>query len=430
MVEKLRSCLDGDPNLAGVDLNEAGTPNMRADPDLICQIVDKLGMELPNHLRQEMDQRWVEGVLEVDDMVLEAVSSQDMPDRYRTVGIKAAMKYLSGAISRSIRLGDVKMLVDSGVFEEDGYSCDGPNRTTGYYNDTRAILEHIAYDRDWKEGRGDAMLNRIEALARFLNTDDTPHVGVLAQRVLNCLGYFHDKTKTQIGMIYAAPTPDADGQASQCFSLNSILRRNEYLQAPLLGDVFQMALGIVQAVAALHEVGWLHKGISSENILVFSPSQADTHRHVASAVLGGFSYSRPENQTKMSIGPNNVSAYYLHPKYIPREAPFERKYDFFGVGVVLLEIGLWCNMFQLSELGKISFPGSNENQAEQNRVTLLETYVPQLGERMGIWYQEAVAFCLDVDVRLGSPADDSNGRLTTREAFQQNVVARLARCSA
>jgi serine/threonine protein kinase len=430
VVEKLRLCLEATSGPAGADLNEAGTPNICADPELICEIVNELGMELPKHLRQEMDQRWIQGVLEVEDMVLEAVSSPDMPNRYRMVGIKAAMRYLSVAISRSIRLREVKMLVDSGVFEHDEHSNEWPDRIMGYVDDTRAILEYIAYDREWKEDRGDAMLNRIEALARFLNTDDTPRVGVLIEKVLNCLGYFHDRSTKQFGMIYATPTPELDGQVSQCFSLNAIIRYKEDLQAPWLGDVFSMASGIVQTVAALHEVGWLHKGISSENVLIFSPNRKETHRHVASAVLGGFSYSRPESKVKMSIGPNNVSAYYLHPKYIPRGAPFERKYDFFGVGVVLLEIGLWCNMYQLFDMGEISFPGGDEVLAEENRVILLEKYVPQLGERMGIWYQEAVAFCLDVDVKLGSPADDANGRLTTQEAFQLNVVARLARCSA
>jgi serine/threonine protein kinase len=429
LAENLISCLEAYLLHPRKSLDQANVADTAANFHAIWDVVDELGAELPKRLQQEMNQLWTKRVMDIDDTFLKNINPQVLPNRYRVVGIKGTMKYLSGAISQSTRLGNTRMLVDSGTFDKDGSSFEFPDRIMGYYLDTRAILEWLPYDHRWEGARGDAMLNRVEALARLLNIEETPRAGVLAERVLNCLGYFHEKSMKRFGLIYVAPSPQPDQAATKCFSLNSIIQADS-VPAPFLGDVFRMAFGIVKTVTALHEIGWLHKGISSENILIFSPTRTDTYRHVALAMLSGFSDSRPESEREMSLGPNQVSAYYHHPKYIASQAKFEKKYDFFSVGIVLLEIGLWYTMYQFSIDKEIRYPDS-ESWAEQNRNTLLEKYVPQLGGRMGKWYQDAVAFCLDVDICLGSlEGNNTEGSSTAQEAFQENVVARLARCSA
>jgi len=46
---------------------------------------------------------------------------------------------------------------------------------------------------------------------------------------------------------------------------------------------------------------------------------------------------------------------------------------------------------------------------------------------MGKSYQDAVAFCLDVEAKLGSLKDDEEGRWAAQQAFRDNVVDPLAR---
>jgi hypothetical protein len=88
-----------------------------------------------------------------------------------------------------------------------------------------------------------------------------------------------------------------------------------------------------------------------------------------------------------------------------------------------------CSMYDFYDNGILGYP-SDENVAEQNRMTLLEKYVPQLRERMGKIYQDTVAFCLDVEDKVGSLPDDAEGRWATQQAFRDNVVDPLARCFA
>jgi serine/threonine protein kinase len=103
VAEQLRACLETYTGRHGEIGVGSDGPQIPPDIQVVCDIIDKLGVDLPKHVQQEMDQLWAKSVLEVDDADLERMRGSSMPSRYRTVGIKAAVKYMSGAISKATR---------------------------------------------------------------------------------------------------------------------------------------------------------------------------------------------------------------------------------------------------------------------------------------------------------------------------------------
>jgi hypothetical protein len=128
--------------------------------------------------------------------------------------------------------------------------------------------------------------------------------------------------------------------------------------------------------------------------------------------------SRPEGAS-YTLGPDAEFKYYRHPRYVVGQK-LSRALDYYSLGVVLLEICLWDTIADLSDRdGRLRSP-------DTARQTLLKSYVPQLGQRMGALYQGAVRFCLE--------ADDINSKSVPArqlyEQFRKKVVEPLALCMA
>ena len=404
----------------------------------VVKIIDSLSKALPKHQQRDMDELWTQSVTDIESMdILQQIQTSSIPVRYHAVGIKSAMKYMSRAISKSIRTGGRKMLLDAGEIEiggDDQFDCveideEEITRSSGFCDDLRVLVEWIRYDPRWKESQGDAMLTRMENLARFLNPNETTRSGILKDRILECLGYFHDSKRWKFGFAYLIP-PDSNGAALNVFALENIIRADQRnTTRPDLGEVFRLGQVLVGTVDALHEVGWLHKSISSHNILIQSNSKDAACRKIGSAVLAGLSQSRPEVLV-MTLGPTRSFRLYHHPHYIESGSSFKRTYDFFSVGIVLLELGLWCTMAYLLEHDTSLRKPVSQSTAQENQKILLKKYVPQLGERVGAVYRDAVVFCLNAEEGFGSSSDTTEGRRAAQRAFREHVVDSLAGCHA
>ena len=406
--------------------------------DHVVKIIDSLSKALPKHQQRDMDELWTLSVTGIENMdILQQIRTSSMPIRYQAVGIKSAMKYMARAVSKSIRAGGRKMLLDAGeieIGEGDQFDCVGSDekeitRNSGYCEDLRVLIEWVRYDLRWKETQGDEMLTRMENLARFLNPNETARSGILNDHVLECLGYFHDSKRWKFGFAYLIPS-DSNGASLDVFALDNIIQAEQRnATRPNLGEIFELGRILVGTIDALHEIGWLHKSISSHNILVQSDTKDAACGKIGSAVIAGFSQSRPEVLV-MTLGPTQSFRLYHHPRYIEPGSSFNRTYDFFSAGIVLLELGLWCTMAYLFEHDTSLSSPVSRSTAEANQKILLEKYVPQLGERVGAVYRNAVVFCLNAEGKFGSSTDTTEGQRATQRAFREHVVQPLARCCA
>ncbi|KIW59393.1 hypothetical protein, variant [Exophiala xenobiotica] len=409
---------------------------------------DSLSACLSGEKHRQMLENWTRMVCEEKNPgLLEAIYSVTTVSRYRVVGASVAMRYMSRLLTDSISLGKRTRYVESGCIEIDsGWPTDfggsqerhlirDESKALGYLHDdattaTRVMIEWLEYDTRWREKHGEQLLATMEALTNLLDPYVTPREGAVDTRVVSCCGFFHERHNFRFGFLYPlkAFTTIAD---AKMFSLNNVIRMTDpnksILEFPLrpdLGSIFTLAAGLASCLHALHIAGWLHKSISSHNLLVFAPSPSRVHEHVASAVLAGFHDSRPE-ASSYTVGPRDELIRYRHPAYI-RGEPFRKSFDYFGLGLVLLELGLWLPVSELREDHK------EVESDEDFRCKLLQSYVPQLSENVGSVYRDAVLFCLDAErlmadnLKTLGDALDGHGQ----DLFWSRVVEPLSRCYA
>jgi hypothetical protein len=203
------------------------------------------------------------------------------------------------------------------------------------------VVEWMRYDTPLlTELVGHERLVRVEAIAELLNSTEMPE----DFRVLHCCGYFHDHSKCRFGLVFDFPhLPFPSGEGfSDPITLRTILDSPEHQQKrPMLGDRFKLALALAMSIVEFHKVGWLHKNISSSNV-VFFQRDSSTVDYFAKPYITGFSYSRPDEPSAFTEGPAEGSdyKYYQDPEYLKNQLRYRHDFDYFSLGIVLLEIGL------------------------------------------------------------------------------------------
>jgi serine/threonine protein kinase len=411
-------------------------------PREILDAVDAVCGVLPEDAYDRFRHAWVQSVCEINDIkILEAIRSTTKLDRYRSVGISAAMKHMSSMISRAIRYGGSR-IVDMGsvTVGDDRTTHVSPtdkSKTMGSFTDDclvqhRVLIEWKDYDINWKD-RAHDLRAIMDGLVNLLDDKVTPRPGRAAVRIPRCLGYFHEQLQHRFGFLYSLPAHLSGQDDAHLFSLHRIIsltteaRTDGKVEPPRpdLGDVFDLAKDLASCIMTVHEAGWLHKNITSHQVLVFSSAgNWGVHRHVASsAVLSGFNDSRPEVASSATLGPSESSWLYRHEAY-RHGVPFRRSFDYYGLGLVLLELGMWLTV---SELKAVDY---QDMETQEFRQVLLTDYVPQLGENVGARYRNAVRFCLDAEEIAKEAGIDVENGGAMHALFTENVVSALAPCCA
>lgn len=133
-------------------------------------------------------------------------------------------------------------------------------------------------------------------------------------------------------------------------------------------------------------------------------------------------------QTKRvhSLGPptNPAEVDYCHPQYLIDGFGYRREYDYYSLGLVLLEIGLWRSIRSLSTRFT-----DDDQRPEKLRDFLLEQYVSRLHSTMGKIFQNAVRTCLNFCRNEESEKGDSPAR-DALETFEAMVLLPIGSCFA
>jgi len=142
----------------------------------------------------------------------------------------------------------------------------------------------------------------------------------------------------------------------------------------------------------------------------------DVHSHY----IVGFNHSRPDDKLTFTGGKEGLSYEYQHYKYANQSGQsFQSGYDYYSLGLVLLELGLWTSLDNL--------PILDQKLADMSLDTIqdvmYEKAVPLLGPMVGEDYQEAVRICLSEELL-------DLERLKVEEIFSKQVLARLESCHA
>ena len=334
---------------------------------------------------------------------------------YRRIGLLAAMKQIASALEHRIQSSG-SMLMDEGQIIKP--LKDFHWHSTAMFrfaedSEKQVLVEWLLYDGDWAK-KMDELVQRVQDIASFRASSSTRH----AFPVLTCAGYFHDLARHRFGIAYYLP-PTKPGSILSLPSLEKPMSLLEVLstvtlrkQRPSLDQVFDAALKLISMVLTMHKASWLHKNISSYNIIFFPDRFGSIAEAMTAPYFIGFNYSRLNLENAFSQGPSSqLQLEYQHPEYLRGPNRFRQEYEYYSVGLVLLELGFWLPLEKITK----RIGGSPAKMIE----TLLTRHVPILKTYMGTAYEDAVATCL-----AGAFGDTSNP-IAVREAFEQKVLLQV-----
>ncbi|KAK0709391.1 hypothetical protein B0T26DRAFT_754608 [Lasiosphaeria miniovina] len=153
-------------------------------------------------------------------------------------------------------------------------------------------------------------------------------------RTLECFGILDDKCQEQFEFLYRWPgRPDNPRPPKSLW---------EYMSSsykPSLSARLQLARELARSVLLLHSANWMHKALSSDNVVFFPRSD---ERPLESPFIVGFDYSRPANlgAPSQKLQKNARIDIYRHPKCL-KAYGFQKCYDIYSLGLVLLDIAKW-----------------------------------------------------------------------------------------
>ncbi|KAI8628748.1 kinase-like protein [Xylariaceae sp. FL1651] len=359
---------------------------------------------------------------------------------------------MSGSVTHEIRLR-VKLKYINNILTDD----HNPSLDPSLKLDPNAIKELVAFGDHhrgrlidqrgetrpvWVEwhryGKHEAKQETIERLygratqtARLLAADKPESF-----RSLACCGFFHEAEREAFGMVFEFPDSADNRDVIQPIDLRQRIADSlkKHVPYPDLDDRFQLATTLVATLFEFHSVGWLHKSLMSSNIIFFpkvsSKNDADIsnpqyHSNtLREPFLVGFNHSRPDDPLSLtSAPPQSDLRHYHHPAYLKDNRGYRLEYDYYSLGIILLEIGFWMPLAKITE----GWVGTYD----ERRQRLLERRVPRLRQHMGRGYSEAVRFCLEsktVSDSGTSGRGDHDQGISRKELmlqFAQCVMARL-----
>ena len=289
------------------------------------------------------------------------------------------------------------------------------------------LVEYADFDSTYRATGVPPPLQRLEALAATFQPMRPD-----SQHNLSLLCYFEDTLQPRIGLVYDLPysvqnqmhaAVEVEGQKVAPSSLLKILRKRKQtptapdVELPALEDRFRIALRLTEQLHAMHEVELAHGNVNSASV-IFATTPTDTpalrQRRLRSPMWASFDlFSKCRVEGTKRAANLNI---YKHPDDVShggsRDISLDLKYDLYGLGLLLLEIGLW------HPIGDFYKPKYSITDFKKR---IEQLWVPKLGERCGSPYMRAVQTCLRV-------VDEHETSSLTLEGVYDHVLRNLEKC--
>ena len=265
----------------------------------------------------------------------------------------------------------------------------------------------------------DELFVRVEAIADLLSQEKPQEF-----RALDCRGFFHDPNRLAFGIVYdyLLPTGLALSDSEPKTLHNLIAKTTKSINRhPALDDKFKLAYALARSVLEFHMVGWLHKELTSSNVAFFAPQGPGQEQSLWEPYVVGFNHSRPDEISAFTVGITRERAgRYQHPDYLNSSRRYCAEFDYYSLGIVLLEIGLWRPLDEITQ----KYP--SETPYEEIRDKLLKERIPLLKQSMGRHYCEAARVCLTGDFGESEiRAEHIDNAKSLHLSFERLVVSQL-----
>ncbi|KAF2852779.1 kinase-like protein [Plenodomus tracheiphilus IPT5] len=348
---------------------------------------------------------------------------------YRVLSRLAAAKLMNVSHPSSIQEQDKALQYDSSLITS-AEKYDGIE--VADFNGVPVVVESKKILVDRTNEYGQRLLERVIRL-----TEELSKPPIEGLNTLRCVGFHINLAYASFSLLFRFPEIDSDQRSLKRRiprTLAGILAAKT--KKPMLEHRFQLALNLAQSVAQFHKAAWLHKNLNSCSIVFFQPQidSSNTESPIAEPTIDfrqpfvvGFNHSRPEDEKEWSEGPVADASLldYQHPDYThsnPKKR-YRRVYDYYSLGMVLLEIGLWKTLKRLTkDLGKNTVP-------HEVSLRVIEDLVPELGVHMGSTYASVVRFCLKGIQK--EPEEDSTSSaqaIHVQLMFNEMVIKPLQAC--
>lgn len=289
------------------------------------------------------------------------------------------------------------------------------------------LVEWLEYDNRWQGSTGKELVSRIESIAEILHDKQNCR----RFRALRCIEYFHDSSRRSYGLAFEIPTPYrtdmSRGQPPSAMSLASLITSTRKRKIrPGIGDAFRLAKALAISVLRWHEVGWIHRGVSSHSVIFSGIDPGSSLESISEPSFLGFQFSRPNDSKAFTLGPTDKPELldYCHPEYLKDSTRYRPEFDYYSLGLVLLEIGYWKTVKDITR----SFSNA-DNSPENLRNWILQTFVKDLHMVMGSVYQAAVRKCLTFQSNQDLETDGVVP-LNIQEEFRTDVLEKIQLCFA
>jgi hypothetical protein len=367
-------------------------------------------------------------------------------------GLLAAARYMSELLSSGVSPRSTVTIIDQSLLKEAPGTTDITTRISvqWYYGGARVadrkpvLVEERSYASKWISTEdeenfaklGKEQFDRIRELAELFQM--SPKLKDL--RLLNCLGVYHVPTLAKLGFVYEFPQFHPETTMCKPVSLADIIRQTKKPELnPSLNNKFALSQVVASCVHCLHLSRWLHKSLSSFNIIYFKGMNQDwTELNLLDPYLVGFQHSRQSASTAHSDGAEAkyqmsiIDEAFVHPDY-GGNIRFHPAFDYYSLGVILLEIALWRTVGDVIshynlEIKKLKLDADLQEQPQNSRlyqkhlISIAKKYIPQ---RMGTGYCAVVIACLD----FYEHHKDLNEKMEVQIIlqFQQEILQRLQR---
>jgi hypothetical protein len=297
------------------------------------------------------------------------------------------------------------------------------------------LVEWKQYQGYWSTEIGNELFDRVELLTEFLKTASRGSE-ILNLRLLNCLGYCHDDKKRRLGFIYAKPKSVGPGP---CLRLSAVISKygESDVYAPAVGDRMRLGRILCEAMFAFHNAEWFHKSFSSSIILLFPDTETSgedsagapqaSDYSIMAPYITGFNYSRPSQKDGFSE-PDSISnemRFYQHPSYkrVPMQK-YTHEFDYYSLGIVLLEVGLWSPLATLTQSFNHQAPIEVANMIRSSLCPLLRSTIGSIFESVVVSLLEAFPSGTDQEEKNEYTA------IGERLHFQTSVIQELSKCRA
>ncbi|KAK6502434.1 hypothetical protein TWF506_003014 [Arthrobotrys conoides] len=394
----------------------------------LSTMIDGLWDMQSHDIKQEMNTALESKLL--TDLNLEAIEKADLGDNngHRRLRMLAAMKEVMVAILDfpDRNKGLVKREELTIFYKKKQANASFIPGILKLENTRKAlpvIIELLKYEDKYITRQQD-LFKRVEDLVFLLGQPTTCKM----LPILQCRNFAHLPQRQSLALIYEIPTLESGEDTEPNYlTLHSIMQNTDAREErPTLGALFKLAHTLAKAILDAQTAGWVHKNISSHNILFLQRPNESCRDIFKRPYLLGFSYSRENSDTVLTTGPQSStqtdyqSLVYLNGSST-KGSHYRQEFDYYSLGLVLLEIGLWDT---LSEIRNESEDGTPE-QIQQ----LFRTKIPLLDSYMGELYKNAVLFCITSDFPK-EEIDDTNLKAKIRDIFRKRVVNPLQRCLA